>query len=174
MPDRPIEQRRGTPDRALWREAVRGVAPLRRRAPDSPPAASSLRENGAGAAEKVPARQPGTVSPDRSTGIDRATAERLRRGLRPIEARLDMHGMTQAEAHRALTQFVRASREAGRRCVLVITGRGLGTDGLGILKNAVPRWLAETGLRQHILTAASARPRHGGAGALYLLLRRRR
>jgi DNA-nicking Smr family endonuclease len=169
-----MEQRRGTPDRALWREAVRGVAPLRRRAPESPPPPSAaLRENGAGA-ENVPARQPGAVSPDRSTGIDRATAERLRRGLRPIEARLDMHGMTQAEAHRALTQFVRASREAGQRCVLVITGRGLGTDGPGILKNAVPRWLAETGLRQHILAAASARPRHGGAGALYLLLRRRR
>jgi DNA-nicking Smr family endonuclease len=108
------------------------------------------------------------------SGVDRANAERLKRGLHPIEARLDLHGKTQAEAHHALAAFVHGASEAGRRCVLVITGRGLGPGGPGVLKSAVPRWLEEVGLRRKILAIAPAQPQHGGAGALYLLLRRRR
>ena len=107
-------------------------------------------------------------------GIDRANAERLKRGRHPIEARLDLHGRTQAEAHRALAGFVHASYQAGRRCVLVITGRGLGPEGPGVLKSAVPRWLEAAELGRHILATAPAQPHHGGAGALYLLLRRKR
>jgi DNA-nicking Smr family endonuclease len=82
--------------------------------------------------------------------------------------------MTQAEAHRALSFFVSASRDAGRRCVLVITGRGLGPSGPGVLKSSVPRWLEKAELRRHILAISPAQPHHGGAGATYLLLRRRR
>jgi DNA-nicking Smr family endonuclease len=82
--------------------------------------------------------------------------------------------MTQAEAHQALTAFIRASSDAGRRCVLVITGRGLGPNGSGVLKNAVPRWLEEPDLRRQVLATATAQPRDGGAGAAYVLLRRRR
>ena len=108
---------------------------------------------------------------DAFAGIDRATAERLKRGQRTIEARLDLHGMTQAEAHRVLAGFVSGSRAAGRRCVLVITGHGRMTG--GVLRHAVPRWLNEPDLRRHLLAIAPARPQHGGSGALYLLLRRR-
>ena len=78
--------------------------------------------------------------------------------------------MTQAEAHRALFGFVAGSRTAGRRCVLVITGHG--RIGGGVLKSAVPRWLHEPEMRRHVLAIAPARPEHGGAGALYVLLRR--
>jgi DNA-nicking Smr family endonuclease len=119
-----------------------------------------------------PPRTPAAL--DRFAGIDRANAERLKRGLHKIEARLDLHGMTQAQAHRALALFVLASRDAGRRCVLVITGRGLGPSGSGVLKSSVPRWLEEPELRQHVLALSPAQPHHGGAGATYLLLRRRR
>ena len=80
--------------------------------------------------------------------------------------------MTQAEAHGALSAFIAASRVAGRRCVLVITGRGLGQNGVGILKSSVPRWLEEPELRRQILATAPAQPHHGGPGATYLLLRR--
>ena len=103
-------------------------------------------------------------------GLDRASAERLKRGRYPIEARLDLHGMTQAEAHRALAGFVAGSRAIGRRCVLVITGHGRISG--GILKAAVPRWLSEPDLRRHVLAITPAQQRDGGAGALYLLLRK--
>jgi DNA-nicking Smr family endonuclease len=155
-------------DRRLWREAMRSVTPLRHRAaaPSSPPPATVEASSA-----NVPPRHPHL---DRFAGIDRANAERLKRGHHRIEARLDLHGMTQSEAHRALAAFVYASSQSGLRCVLVITGRGLGPDGPGVLKSAVPRWLEQPGLRRQILAIAPAQPRHGGAGALYLLLRRRR
>jgi len=156
-------------ERLLWREAMRDVKPLRVREPAilSPPLPAPAE---AGCVVK-PDRLPGL---DLFSGIDRASAERLKRGLHPIEGRLDLHGMTQAEAHRSLAGFIHKSRDAGRRCVLVITGRGFGPTGPGILKLAVPRWLEEAGLRRHIVALAPAQPRDGGAGALYLLLRRLR
>jgi DNA-nicking Smr family endonuclease len=160
----------GNRDRALWSETMRDVTPLPgRRAGSSPPLQCAPDR-----AEAGPAPSQVDQPLDRFAGIDRANAERLKRGLHAIEARLDLHGMTQAEAHRELIGFVVASHEVGQRCVLIITGRGLGPDGPGVLKNAVPRWLEEAGLRRRILAVAGAQPRHGGAGALYLLLRRRR
>src|SRR5690242_14081464 len=105
-------------DFGMWREAVRDVVPLRGRAvPATPPAKPAPAEAGP-PIEKRPLRH-ATVA-----GVDRANAERLKRGQWPIEARLDLHGKTQIEAHRALAAFVLRSREAGYRCVLVITGRG--------------------------------------------------
>jgi len=159
-------------DRLVWREAVRSVTPLRRGgAPTRPSAGATkvvLTEKGQG---RQPVRPPAL---DQFSGIDRANAERLKRGLHPIEARLDLHGKTQVEAHHALAAFIHSASDAGRRCVLVITGRGLGPSGPGVLKSAVPRWLEEAGLRRKILAIAPAQPRDGGAGAIYLLLRRHR
>ena len=94
----------------------------------------------------------------------------MRRGRYPVEAVLDLHGLTQAEAHRALSRVIAASRAAGQRCILVVTGHGRMSG--GILKAAVPRWLDEPELRRHVLLIAPARPPHGGHGALYVLLRR--
>ncbi len=157
-------------DRRLWAEAMRDVTPLRgRSAPFPPPAPTEPPRSESGA---LPATHQTAI--EHFSGIDRANAERLKRGLRPIEAELDLHGLTQAEAHRRLIEFVEACYRDGRRCVLVITGRGLGPDGPGVLKRAVPRWLGEAGLRRRVLAIATAQPRHGGAGALYLLLRRQR
>jgi DNA-nicking Smr family endonuclease len=156
---------------SLWAEAVRDVVPLRGRTAPALPAAASEARPALPGPELVPNPGPGLIGA--FAGIDRANSERLKRGRHPIEARLDLHGLTQAEAHRALLEFVEGCWTAGRRCVLVITGRGLGPDGPGVLKGAVPRWLGEARLRQRILATATAQPRHGGAGALYLLLRRR-
>jgi DNA-nicking Smr family endonuclease len=166
MANRRDEGRRDDAD--LWRDAVRGVDPLPRRQLAAPPG------GGVTAAENsVPPRRGGASSaPDRLAGVDRATSKWLKRGFCPIEARLDLHGLTQTEAHRALEEFVRAAGAAGRRSLLVITGRG--TARPGVLRGSVPRWLDEGQLRRQILAVAAARPRHGGAGALYVLLRRRR
>ncbi|HET6467015.1 MAG TPA: Smr/MutS family protein, partial [Geminicoccaceae bacterium] len=73
--------------------------------------------------------------------LDRRTWQRLRRGLLPIDARLDLHGMTQAEAYAALVTFLAGAQRRGARCVLVITGRGLVRG--GTLREATPRWLEE-------------------------------
>jgi len=161
----------GGGDRLLWREAMRSVTPLHRRS--AAVSAASVAMPPAAAKEK----HVGQVRPsalDHFAGIDRANAERLKRGLHRIEARLDLHGKTEAEAHHALAAFIHSSSEAGRRCVLIITGRGLGPTGPGVLKKAVPRWLEGVELRRKILAIAPAQPRDGGAGALYLLLRRHR
>ena len=170
-------------DAGLWRRAMRGVAPLPGRGTRPPdPDLQELRRLARNAGETpavqapVPRRLPLATSPqllpplDRFAGVDRATAERLKRGRYPVEARLDLHGMIQAEAHRALTGFIARSRAAGRRCVLVITGHGRMSG--GVLKAAVPRWLAEPGLRPDVLAITPAQPSAGGDGALYVLLRR--
>ena len=167
-------------DAGLWRRAMRDVAPLRARNVDLDRGRPARKAAGtaaipatAPAASARPSAPPKPQPPpplDRSAGVDRATAERLKRGRYPVEAHLDLHGMTQAEAHRALSGFVGGSRRAGRRCVLVITGHGRMSG--GVLKQAVPRWLGEPELRPHILAIAPAQPQAGGSGALYVLLRR--
>ena len=166
-------------DAGLWRRAMRDVAPLpdrgrpetdrRHPAGNAAGTAAVQPERSAAAAPAQPSKA--ELPPlDRFAGVDRATAERLKRGRRPVEASLDLHGMTQAEAHRALAAFIAGSRVAGRRCILVITGHGRLSG--GVLKSAVPRWLDEPDLRRAVLAIAPARPQHGGHGALYVLLRR--
>ena len=115
------------------------------------------------------------IGPGDRVGVDKRTAKRLKRGQLAVEARMDLHGLTQEEAHRALSAFVQGSQAAGRRCVLVITGKGLRPDGtVGVLRAAVPHWLNQPDLRERIVAFTHATPRDGGEGALYLLLKRKR
>jgi DNA-nicking Smr family endonuclease len=161
-------------ERALWQRAMRDVRRLAPR-PEPPPAPApkpAEKRTAVPQPSVLPAPELPPLTLDRFAGIDRANGERLKRGKREIEARLDLHGMTQAEAHRALAAFIRSSRADGKRCVLVITGRG--RVGGGVLKGAVPRWLDEPEFRPHLLAIATAQPRDGGSGALYVMLRRTR
>ncbi len=129
-------------------------------------------------------RPPPSATPSMPNGVDKRTAQRLQRGRMPIEARLDLHGRQQTAAHRELTAFISASYAIGRRCVLIITGKGMpGADEAdeimpdrrrGVLKRQVPLWLSEPGLGDKVLSVQPARRQHGGDGALYVLLRRRR
>ncbi len=110
-----------------------------------------------------------------SPGVDKRTAVRLKRGQLAIDCRIDLHGMTQATAHRALEEFLTASQAAGKRCVLVITGKGLRPTGeTGVLRNLVPRWMNAPAIRGRVLSFCTAQPRDGGTGALYVLLKRKR
>ena len=102
-------------------------------------------------------------------GIDRGTKRRLFRGEVSIESRLDLHGMTVARAQNQLAQFIESSAYRGYRCVLVITGKGR-----GVLNGNVPNWLKRPPLSSHVLALAEARPKDGGSGAFYVLLRRNR
>ncbi len=112
------------------------------------------------------------ISHGRAAGIDRRSAEKLRRGRLPIEGRLDLHGMTQEAASGRLAGFLERAESEGKRCVLVITGKGLASG--GVLRDQVPRWLNLPPNRGRVLAFDYARPQHGGGGALYVLLKRRR
>lgn len=105
---------------------------------------------------------------------DARTMLRLKRGRIRPEGRLDLHGMTQEAAHHALGGFIAHSRNEGRRCVIVITGTGRGREGAGVLREQVPKWLSTPPLRDGVIGFANAQPTDGGAGALYVLLRRKR
>ena len=178
-------------DAHLWRAVAESARPLKRkraRSPSPRPDLSEDREKEKIAAPATPpktapkpARQPSApplpaLHPGAAPGVDRATAARLRKGEMSINATLDLHGYTQAEAHTALIVFIARARAAGHRCMLVVTGKGgkEGADGraTGVLRASVPRWLNEAPLRAHVLAFAPARPRHGGEGALYVLIRR--
>lgn len=177
-------------DLALWRRIAANVEPLKhvaRLAPKKPPAPDvapakpkPVRAKPAPPpAKPAPAPPPPTIvvsAAPATPGIDRRTTSKLRRGQIAIEATLDLHGMTQSEAHEALNRFIAESRERGRRCVVVVTGVGTYRQGAagGVLRRSVPRWLAEPTLRDAVMSFAPAEPRHGGQGALYVLLRKRR
>lgn len=106
-------------------------------------------------------------------GLDRRSDRRLRRGDMEIEARLDLHGHTRDAAYEMLCRFIAGQAGQGRRCVLVITGKGRG-EGPGVLRAALPGWLGAPPLRDDVLRFYPAQPRDGGEGAFYILLRRRR
>ncbi len=103
------------------------------------------------------------------SGIDRNTAERFRKGDAPIDATLDLHGMTSEKAHRALVSFIQKHIKLESRRLLVITGKGS-----GILRSSLPDWLTAPNLSKEILAFDVAKQKHGGAGAYYILLKRKR
>ncbi len=127
-------------------------------------------------------------APQKQTGgLDGSTAERLRKGALDPEARIDLHGMTEAMAHNALLSFLRTARRGGVRLVLVITGKGVRAQdpyapfdlegesrARGVLKLMVPRWLREPDFAELIADHRSAHIRHGGSGALYVYLKKKR
>ena len=106
---------------------------------------------------------------------------KMKRGKLVPEGRIDLHGMTIAQAHPALTRFILDAHGDGKRLVLVITGKGKERDDYapipmrrGVLKQQVPHWLALSPLRQIVLQVAESHLKHGGAGAYYVYLRRHR
>ena len=115
------------------------------------------------------------------SGLDGNTRERLKRGGLKPQARIDLHGMTQDAAHRALLAFLQRSRKNGLRLTVVVTGKGNPDKeeasawtmrSHGVLKEMVPRWLNEPEFAALIAGTAPAHIRHGGGGALYVYLRK--
>lgn len=128
---------------------------------------------------KAGAKTKGRVSGP--SGINGGTEDRLRRGTLEPDARLDLHGMTEATAHRALSSFLLGARQRGNRLILVVTGKGNPRkeesaswmmSPHGVLKQMVPRWLNEPELASFIASVRPAHVRHGGGGALYVYLRK--
>lgn len=146
-------------------------------------------ESGFRIGERAPGPAPGApvsgeadIAGRGGLGLDRRTHARMRQGRLPIEGRIDLHGMTRHEAHQRLVRFVTEAYHADRRVLLVITGKGSATPGprdpleqpAGVLRQMLPRWLQTPPLAGIVLDWCLARPRHGGEGAFYVYLRRRR
>ena len=145
-------------------------------APSAPPKPTEAKAKAAKPANTPPPPkpEPPELTIGRIADVDKRLAERLRRGQLPIEGKLDLHGLTQQEAHDQLSGFIALSQKQGRRCILVVTGKGAWREGAGILREMVPRWLNERLNRARVLAIAQAQPQHGGAGALYILVKRLR
>ena len=175
-------------DQRLWQAVTADIAPLKRkRPPPATPPGVAPEPAGKAPAKQAkavakPAQAPPTpkppelppLEPGAAAGVDKRTAQRLRRGQLGIEARLDLHGLTQAEAHRRLDHFLAGAHETGLRNLLVITGKGRVSEEGGILRRMVPRWLAQPPNRARVIAVSEAQPKHGGAGALYVLVKRKR
>jgi DNA-nicking Smr family endonuclease len=186
-----MSRRKISPEEAeLWRHVAKSVRPMRRRkpkpeaeaplgnpvaAPPQPPGKLKKAKSAPpppAAAPAPPPNQPHHLTHGLSHGIDRRQAERFRKGKLAIEGKIDLHGRTQQVAHDDLLAFLRRARDHGKRCVLVVTGKGMTTSKTGILRQAVPRWLNEPTFRPLVLAFDYAEPQHGGEGALYVLLKR--
>ncbi len=193
-------------DSAVWEHTARSLVPFKKSKPrvhaaigDEPPDAmfapkpsSHSRRHGAGhpassADIPKPARPelaPRAKAAPELQAFDTKRARRLKSGRADIEARLDLHGMKQIEAHAALRRFLLSCHGNGLRTVLVITGKGgssgarredseswVGGHERGVLKRNVPRWLAEPELRRIVVSFTDSSVRHGGEGAIYVHLR---
>jgi DNA-nicking Smr family endonuclease len=169
-------------ERILWARVADSTTPLNGRrfvllsqagAPSS--AAAAKADTEAVAVRPAPAPKPpqrNTVARASLHRLDPTTRRKLAKGRLPIEGRVDLHGLTQGEAHALLLAFLHRAFGDGRRHVLVITGKGssLGSD--GILRRAVPAWLATPPFRGLVGAIEDASASHGGGGALYVRLRR--
>ncbi|MGE3148904.1 MAG: Smr/MutS family protein [Pseudorhodoplanes sp.] len=175
-------------DRALWRGVTRSVSPLRRSRRAKEPETEKANEEENVPRKSVAASKTGTrtmapaapPSPPAKalpalTSLDRRARQRIARGQQAIDARIDLHGHTLASAYDALSRFLHRAQADGGKVALVITGKGtFGGRERGVLKRQVPMWLGAPEFRGIVVGFENASIGHGGAGALYVRLRRKR
>lgn len=167
-----------TEDRILWHRVARSVTPLpgveleAMEMEADVPSIAPVEVAPPALPAPAPAVAPKPPVRPRPTGLDNRTHGKIARGRLSIEARIDLHGLTQAEAHGRLLGFLRQAHASGLRHVLVITGKGVSKGGDGILRRVVPGWLATAPFSGLVGAHAEAARHHGGEGALYLRLRR--
>ena len=175
-------------DEALWQEVARSITPLRGMQDSAEPAeksfgvapkAGSASLRGKPRADITPAAPPARPLPLAPLG--RRLKQRVARGREPIDVRIDLHGLTQRQAHTALLRFLHDAQVKGARIALVVTGKGSSGAGesdaaseRGVLKRQVPLWLALPEFRPLVVGFEDAHVGHGGQGALYVRLRRGR
>jgi DNA-nicking Smr family endonuclease len=176
-------------DAALWEKVVETAAPLKRgrdaaapkTAKAAAPVAKAKPQRPVPVIMPVPKPAPKPSHVPRAAPLDRQTSRQLDKGRLEVEARLDLHGMRQRDAHAQLRRFLKTAQARGLRHVLVITGKGADQaasksfyeeDERGVLRNAVPHWLAEPEFAALVVSFSPAPRRLGGDGALYVRLRR--
>ncbi len=175
-------------DDTLWHKVAQSVKPLPGRQRPAAPAIRAPLEEGpasdvgrpahsrprpAGAPRGPAGQKP--LEPGVADGLDKRQADRLKRGLLAIDGRLDLHGLTQREAHAELDSFLARSQDRRQRVVLLITGKGQKApleERTSVLRRQVPRWLNEPSMRRRIVAFCPAQPKHGGDGAFYIYLKK--
>jgi len=172
-------------ERSLWESVAKQVKPLRKKPRQPKPSvAAEAKQPNPAAAKTAPRPIVSTPLPKPSkpglpplVGLGRRERARLSRGKSEIDARLDLHGMTQVRAHHALLGFLQRAHHDGLTFVLVITGKGT-ASGLdserGVLRRQVPQWLSLPEFRSLVVGFEPAHIGHGGDGALYVRIRRAR
>lgn len=169
----------------LWSEVTRSITPLRPQEPTETQPMAPLRRP-----DPVKTRRPPPSLPSYSPPVQKSTSgdsviepglkRRLARGHVSIDGTIDLHGMTQIQAHGALHRFIAARAARGDRTILVITGKGIKKTGFGmleqrgVLRAMLPRWLAEPALAALVAGHEPAGRGHGGEGAFYVRLKRGR
>jgi DNA-nicking Smr family endonuclease len=164
-------------DRILWARITRTAVPLKGRDHVSRGETEEQATAEASISEPAPALAPKRTNAGQPThpaprSLDLPTTKKLAKGRLPIEGTVDLHGLTQSEAHALLLSFLHRAYADGRRYVLVITGKGESFRSDGILRRAVPAWFATPPFRALVSGQEAAGRRHGGAGAIYVRLRR--
>jgi DNA-nicking Smr family endonuclease len=181
-------------ERALWSGVARSITPLRQ-ATERPELQDRAASANAAAPADTSAPAPAPVTrlarqaaspaekPPPLAPLGRRYRQRVASGRTPIDARLDLHGLTQKQAHAALLRFLRSAQADGAKVVLVVTGKGTLRKPLrgdyaadpmepGVLRRQVPMWLALPEFRPFVVSVEDAHAAHGGQGALYVRLRR--
>jgi len=172
-------------ERTLWSGFARSIKPLRhaQESPRPPVAKAAAAGSGAAAssAQRPAAQQPTRAAEESAplAPLGRRLRRRVARGREPIDARIDLHGLTQAQAHTALLRFLRAAQADGASVALIVTGKGTqranrDAPERGVLRRQVPIWLSLPEFRPFVLGFEDAHAGHGGQGALYVRLRRGR
>jgi DNA-nicking Smr family endonuclease len=176
---------------SLWSYVTRHIEPIRKPAPKPeavpiPPEPAPPKKTVASAPLPPPAPPP-RVKPPAAPALpplaplERRLRQRLSRGDHPVDSVIDLHGKRQDEAHEALRRFIIGAQAMGHSVILVVTGKGAsGSDqrGLpderGVLRRTVPHWLRMPDMRPFVIGFETAAQHHGGAGALYVRIRRKR
>jgi DNA-nicking Smr family endonuclease len=190
LPDLPLQPQRrrslSEEERALWESIARQVKPLRKKPRPAKPGAGAQLQESKISAKSIPVQRPAASvnapKPSKPAApplapIGRRERSRLSRGRNEIDARLDLHGMTQVRAHHALFAFLQHAHRDGLTFVLIITGKGKagGAESeRGILRRQVPHWLSLPEFRSLVVGFEEAHIGHGGEGALYVRIRRTR
>jgi DNA-nicking Smr family endonuclease len=169
-------------DRILWETVARTAKPIKGRSlSEFEGLLSTGDENGSesisvqparAAANSFQARVPATKPHTGPRKLDEPTHRKIAKGKLSLGARIDLHGMTQGEAHALLHAFLHRAHSEGLRHVLVITGKGASYGSDGILRQAVPHWFSTPQFRPYVSAYEDAARTHGGHGALYVRLRR--
>jgi DNA-nicking Smr family endonuclease len=187
--DLPVAPRRkralSEEERALWESVAKQTKPLRKKLRAAKAAAEPSSAETPVAAKSVlsprslpSAAVPRPLKPEAPplAPLGRRERSHLSRGRKEIDARLDLHGMTQSRAHRALSGFLQRAHSDGLTFVLIITGKGkMGAESeRGVLRRQVPQWLSLPEFRSLVVGFEEAHIGHGGEGALYVRIRRSR